>query len=260
MIGRKQWEPPVGRTSAMADYLAERGLASYEDLWQWSVDDIDGFWASMWARFGFQGGYAAVRTGAMPDVTWFPGARLNYAERALAGDGLAVVARSQTRGSIELTWDDLRDLVSRCRAGLQRLGVESGDRVVGYLPNAPEALIAFLATASLGAIWAACPPEFGVRSVLDRFEQLDPKVLIAVAGYRYGPRAIDRSAEVAAIREALPGATVVGVPYLGDVPDCTSWEDLMAEPADIAFAPVPFDHPLYVLFSSGTTGPPKAST
>ena len=152
----------------------------------------------------------------MPGARWFEGARLNYAEHLLTGDddAVAVVARSQTRDPIELTFGELREQVARARAGLQRLGVGPGDRVVGYLPNVPEALVAFIATASLGAIWASCAPEFGPRSVLDRIAQIEPKVLLAVAGYTYRDREVDRRAEVAAIREGLPTLEhVVHVPY-----------------------------------------------
>jgi len=204
----------------------------------------------------------------MPGAEWFPGARLNYAEHMLgeAGDGgaVAVLARSQTRGPLELTFADLREQVTAARAGLQGLGVGPGDRVVGYLPNIPETLIAFLATASLGAIWAACPPEFGPRSVIDRFAMLEPKVMLAVAGYRYGERAIDRRAEVAELRAALPTLEhVVAVPYAGgpddELPASLGWERLLAGPAAaLEFEQVAFDHPLCVLFSSGTTGLPKA--
>ncbi|MCU1378370.1 MAG: acetoacetyl-CoA synthase [Acidimicrobiales bacterium] len=254
------WEP-TGKPTNIARYLDHLGrFGSYEELWRWSVEDLEGFWASLWDFFGIGSSYETVVRGQMPAAEWFPGATLNYAERALAGDGPAVVARSQTRGPIDLTFEELRDQVARCRAGLQRLGVGEGDRVVAYLPNAPEALVAFLASASLGAIWASCPPEFGVRSVIDRFGQLDPTVLLAVGGYRYGTKDIDRSAEVTAIREALPTLTaVVEVPYFGDpLPDAVGWDHLLGEPAELAFQSVPFDHPLYVLFSSGTTGLPKA--
>ena len=260
------WEPPADavESTAMGRYLTslERGFATYDDLWRWSVDELDDFWVSLWDHFGVGSSYDAVRVGEMPGTRWFPGATLNYAERALArtGPSPAVLARSQTRGPVDLTWDELRDRVGRCRAGLQRLGVRTGDRVVAYLPNTPEAVIAFLATASLGAVWASCPPEFGVRSVTDRFTQLDPVVLLTVGGYRYGAKDLDRSAEVAAIREALPSLRhVVEVPYAGPaVPGALAWDDLLAEPSSLAFEPVPFDHPLYVLFSSGTTGLPKA--
>ena len=204
----------------------------------------------------------------MPGAEWFAGARLNYAEHMLGEEGdenaVAVVARSQTRGPLELTFGDLREQVTAARAGLRALGVGPGDRVVGYLPNIPETLVAFLATASLGAIWAACPPEFGPRSVIDRFAMLEPKVMFAVAGYRYGERAIDRRAEVAALRAALPTLEqLVAVPYAGgpddELPASVGWDALLAGPAAaLEFEQVAFDHPLCVLFSSGTTGLPKA--
>ena len=198
----------------------------------------------------------------MPGARWFPGATLNYAEHALAGAAtrpidVAVVAWSQTRAPQELTWSELADAVARCRAGLVRLGVGPGDRVAAYLPNIPETAIAFLATASLGAIWSSCAPEFGVRSVVDRFAQIEPVVLFAVDGYRYGDKAVDKRADVAAIEAALPTRRqTVHVRYLGDGDD--DWTGLLAEAGPLAFDPVPFDHPLYVLYSSGTTGLPKA--
>jgi acetoacetyl-CoA synthetase len=260
-LGEVLWRP-TGADTAMDRYRRSlaRGFESYDELWRWSVDDVSGFWASLWEWFGIGGGYDAVVDGGLPGARWFGGAELNYAERALAGDGPAVVARSQSRGPVDLTFAELRDRVARCRAGLARLGVGRGDRVVAYLPNTPEALVAFLATASLGAVWASCPPEFGVRSVVDRFGQLDPKVLLAVAGYRYGQKDISREDEVAAIRAALPSlVATVDVPYLGaPLPGSTPWVELLGEDAELTFEPVPFDHPLYVLFSSGTTGLPKA--
>jgi acetoacetyl-CoA synthetase len=203
----------------------------------------------------------------MPAAQWFPGAGLNWAEHALhlrrrnAAD-VVVVARSQTRERLTLTAAELRDHVARARAGLQRLGVGRGDRVAGYLPNVPEAVVALLATASLGAIWTSCAPEFGVRSVVDRFSQVEPKVLLTVDGYRYGPRAVERADEVAAIRAALPGLhATVAIPYLhpgeSTIPGALAWDELLAEPGPMAFEQVPFDHPLYILYSSGTTGLPK---
>ena len=157
----------------------------------------------------------------------------------------------------------MRDQVARARAGLQRLGVGRGDRVVAYMPNIPETLVAFLATASLGAIWATCASEFGPRSVLDRLGQLEPKVLLTIAGYRWGDRHVDRREQVAAVRAGLPSIEhVVHFPYAGGpevvVPGTTAWAELLSEAGPLAFDPVPFDHPLYVLFSSGTTGLPKA--
>jgi acetoacetyl-CoA synthetase len=174
-----------------------------------------------------------------------------------------VIAHSQTRAPFELTFGDLREQVARARAGLLRLGVGPGDRVVAYLPNIPETLVAFLATASLGAVWSTCATEFGPRSVIDRFGIVEPKVLLAIAGYRYGEKRIDRRAEVAEVRAALPSVEhVVHVPYAGGeedaLPDAVGWEELLAEPGALEFEPLPFDHPLYVLFSSGTTGLPKA--
>ena len=168
---------------------------------------------------------------------------------------------SQSRDDVRLTLGELRDQVARCRAGLQRLGVGRGDRVVAYLPNIAETLVAFLATASLGAVWASCAPEFGTSSVVARFQQIDPKVLLTIDGYRYGAKAIDRRAEVAAIREALPGlAATVLVPYLdpaATIDGTTPWSEVVAEAGPLEFERVPFDHPLYVLYSSGTTGLPK---
>ena len=275
MIGDILWSPPpdlrqsteIGRY--MAWLAAERGLdfPDYQALWRWSVEDLEGFWGSLWDFFGIRAHapYERVLASAsMPGAVWFPGARLNYAEHLLGGEGerdrVAVIARSQTRPPLELTFGELREQVARARAGLQRLGVRRGDRVVAYLPNIPETLIAFAATASLGAIWATCAPEFGVRSVVDRFSQIEPKVLLAVGGYGFRDRYIDRRREVEEIRARLPTLEhVVWVPY-GDatLPDALPWPELLAEPGPLEFEPVPFDHPIYVLFSSGTTGLPKA--
>jgi acetoacetyl-CoA synthetase len=277
-VGTLLWEPPADARSRtrMGRYLdrmaAEHGLDLHdqEAAWRWSVNDLEGFWASIVAEFDvrFHTPAAAVlEDRSMPGTAWFPGATLNYAEHALRrrDDGPAVIARSQTRAEVTLSWAELADQVARARAGLERLGVGRGDRVVGYLPNVPETLIAFLACASLGAVWSSCAPEFGVRSVVDRVQQIEPAALLVVDGYRYGDRSVDRSVEVAAIRAALPTlrATVV-LPYLHDdldpvrFPDATTWTDLVATPAASAFDPVPFAHPLYVLYSSGTTGLPKA--
>ena len=196
--GQVLWTPPAdARRFELGRYLgwleAERGLAfpGYHELHRWSVDDLEGFWGSIWDFFQIRAEtpYSRVLgSDRMPGAEWFPGARLNYAEHMVGRDedldSVAVVARSQSREPLELTFGDLREQVARARAGLQRLGIGSGDRVAAYLPNIPETLVAFLATASLGAIWATCPPEFGPRSVLDRLGQLEPKLLLAVAGYR----------------------------------------------------------------------------
>ena len=278
MSGARQgdvlWRPTdeLTRDSELVRYLRwlrERGHAfdDYESLRRWSITDLDGFWASLWDFFDLQASVPYDRVlgrREMPGAEWFPGARLNFAEHMFGDDAAsAVVAHSQTRGPLELTFGELRSQVAACRAGLQRLGVGRDDRVVAYLPNIPETLVAFLATASLGAIWATCAPEFGVRSVVDRLGQLEPKVLLAVTGYRFGDKAVDRRAQVAEVRARLPGLRhVVHVPYRGGeddtLPDAVSWDVLLSESAPLAFEQVPFDHPLYVLFSSGTTGLPKA--
>ncbi|SEK56233.1 acetoacetate--CoA ligase [Nonomuraea pusilla] len=259
------------RATDFIGWLArERGVTvpTWDDLRNWSVTGIEDFWACVWAYFEVKARtpYETVLTGrTMPGARWFPGATLNYAEHCFGeprdAGRVAVVGHSQTRPRVELTFAELAEQVRRVRAGLRRLGVERGTRVVAYLPNCPEALIAFLATASLGGIWASCAPEFAAPAVVDRFGQVEPTVLLAVAGYTYGDKEIDRRAQVQAIREGIPSLEhVVHVPYGGlDLADAVPWPELAA-PAEEAleFEPVPFDHPLYVLFSSGTTGRPKA--
>src|SRR4051794_27058408 len=268
------WTPSAERIEAaaitrFARWVQEtRGVevtGSYDALWRRSVDDLEGFWAAIWEHFDVQAHAPYERvlgSRDMPGAQWFPGARLNYAEHAMGADAeqVAILGYSQTRDPIRLTFGELRDRVARARAALHRLGVRPGDRVAAYLPNIPEAAVAFLATASLGAIWSSCAPEFGARAVIDRFAQIEPTVLLAVAGYRYGGKDIDRRAEVAGIRAELPTVErVVHVPYGSAVlPDALDWNELLSDPSSPAFEAVPFDHPLCVLFSSGTTGKPKA--
>jgi acetoacetyl-CoA synthetase len=202
----------------------------------------------------------------MPGARWFPEARLSWAAHALRLEGrhpdqIVLIGLSQSRERVTLTAAELRDAVARARAGLARLGIGPGDRVAAYLPNVPEAVVALLATASLGAIWSSCAPEFGTRGVVDRLSQIEPSVLLTVDGYRYGARDVDRTEEVAAIRAALPSLrATITLPYLGTgerIPDAISWAELTAESGPLEFASVPFDHPLLVLYSSGTTGLPK---
>jgi len=263
--------PPAPDGSEIARFLdwlrRERGLAfnTYDELHRWSVEDLEGFWSAVAEFYAVRFATPPERVlgrREMPGAEWFPGATLNYAEHAVGGpdDEVAVLAYSQTRDRVELTWEQLRDQVARARAGLARLGVGRGDRVVAYLPNIPEALVAFLATASLGAIWASCAPEFGARSVVDRFGQVEPTVLLAVAGYGYGSKEIDRREQVAEIRAGLPTVrALVHVPYgPNTLPDAVGWAELLAEPGELGFEAVPFAQPLCVLFSSGTTGKPKA--
>jgi acetoacetyl-CoA synthetase len=260
----------IGRFRAWLE--ADRGhiFPDYDALWQWSVTDIESFWAAIWEFLDVRASapYQQVVTSReLPGARWFEGARLNYAEHALRradrsqNDAPAIIARSQSRPARDLSWSALRDEVARARAGLHRLGVGPGDRVAAYLPNIPETVVAFLATASLGAIWTSCAPEFGVRAVLDRFSQVEPRVLLAVDGYRYGAREIDRRDELAEIRASLPLLdAVVLVPYLdaeATIAGTVPWNELIAEPGELRFAQMPSDHPLYVLYSSGTTGLPK---
>jgi acetoacetyl-CoA synthetase len=281
--GETLWAPSAAfagsaRMTHYARWLsAERGVTapgSYDELWQWSVADPGRFWTSVWDYFdvlGQRGDGPSLRGGPMPDVTWFPGATLNFARNALRRaesdpDATAVIHESDTGRAGRLSYGELAAQVARVRAGLQALGVGRGDRVAGYLPNAPEALIALLASASLGAIWTACSPDFGAHSVIDRFAQTAPRVLIAVDGYAYGGKNFDRRAEVAQIAAALPGLeALVTIDYLGagrpqsPVP-VVGWDELGAgdsAPGTLEFEEVPFEHPLWVLYSSGTTGLPK---
>ena len=269
------WRPSLApRTPNISKYMewlgVRKGLhfANYEALWRWSVDDLEQFWGSIWDYFNIRSTVAPARVLAsreMPGARWFPDARLNYAEHVLGHDPakIAIIARSQSRVHQQWTYAELGQVVARIRTGLKRLGVGRGDRVAAYMPNIPEAAAAFLATASLGAIWSSCAPEFGTRSVIDRFQQIEPKVLLAVDGYRYGARQIDRSEQLKAIVAALPGlhATVV-LPYGSAEADlgvgAMPWENLVQETGPLEFDSVPFDHPLCILYSSGTTGLPKA--
>jgi len=272
------WRPPAdvlerSRVGRFARWLHEqRGLdlRDHDALWRWSVDDLDGFWSAVWEYFGVvdHGTRAAVLPERiMPGGRWFPGSLLNYAEHALRGDGaaddaLAVRARSQTRPDQDLSWGELRQQVARARQVLVELGVGAGDRVGAYLPNCTEAVIGFLAAAGLGAVWTSCALEFGPRSVLDRFGQVEPVVLLVAGGYVYGGKDVDRRDEVAAVVAGLPSVRhVLDVEY-GDwrVDGAASWPQALAASTRTRpeTTPVPFDHPLVVLFSSGTTGRPKA--
>jgi len=270
-------------------WVAERrghDFDGYEDLWRWSVQEIEDFWASIWEFCEVRSSKTYEQPLAerrMPGARWFAGAELNYAENLLAplrfegagaraGDGprpsraehVAVVHSSELRELDELTWGELTAQVAAAAAGLRSLGVGRGDRVVAYMPNIPETLVAFLATASIGAIWSSAAPEFGARSVIDRFAQIEPKVLLTVDGYRHGGKDFDRTAVVQAILAELPSVRhTVLLGYLdahASLDGALGWQELLGrgEGAELAFEQVPFDHPLWVLYSSGTTGLPKA--
>jgi acetoacetyl-CoA synthetase len=277
----KLWEPPAElvENARMTEFMRwlerERGLAfeGYQGLWQWSVDDLEGFWSAIWDFFEVRadGGFERVLgSRQMPGAEWFAGTSLNYAEHVFAGKDdaeTAILHTSELRELDELSWGELSGQVAAVAAALRGLGVERGDRVVAYMPNVPEAIVAFLATASLGAVWSSCSPDFGPASVIDRFAQIEPKVLFAVDGYRYGGKDFDRLGVLAELQAAMPSLerTVV-LPYLDSEPDLSPlhdaarWDELLAagEGAELRFERVPFDHPLWVLYSSGTTGLPKA--
>ena len=272
---------PAARVSQMRlyqDWLQrERGLAfaDYDALWRWSVTELDAFWQSIWDYFDLQSPTphsAALARNTLPGAQWFPGAQVNYARQVLrhvdaahAAGQPALVARNERGRHTELSWPELRRQVAALALHLQAQGVQPGDRVAAYLPNIPQTIVAFLACASIGAVWSVCAPDMGTHAVLDRFRQIQPKVLLAVDGVTYGGRDHDRTAVLAELRAQLPTlAHVVLVDDLQEraaVPGCARWTDLVArDDAQVAaFEPLwlPFDHPLWIVYSSGTTGLPK---
>jgi len=250
-----------------------RGLKfdGYEDLWAWSTDDLDSFWRSIWDYFDVQADGASepvLRSSSMPGAQWFPNSRLNYAEhvfRNVTGMSPAIIARSETGGVREVSWAELKRDTAALAARLRNLGIEPGDRVASYLPNGPETVIAFLACASVGAIWSSCSPEMGRTMVLDRFSQIEPKLLFAVDSYSYNGKLHDRSGIVQELTEGLRSVGhVVHVPgpLAGERQvgwrDVLAWTDVVSGEAEFRFERVPFAHPLWIVYSSGTTGLPKA--
>jgi acetoacetyl-CoA synthetase len=287
------WTPSAERVAganltAFTSWLAaERGLRfdDYPALWRWSVEDLEGFWQAVWDYCGIRSSVPPERVlghRVMPGAEWFPGARLNYAQHVLRREqpgADALLFLSETRPVAGLDWADLVGQVRIVGTRLRGMGVRRGDRVASYLPNIPEAVIAMLATTSIGAIWTGCSPDFGWRGVLDRFRQLRPRVLFCCDGYTYGGKIFDRRGELREIAAGLDGLQhVVRVPLPGQpgragadddlgaggpgARQVVSWDVLLDHPpvpaAEFAFEQVPFDHPLWILFSSGTTGLPKA--
>ena len=276
--GAVLWEPDPktvheARVTRFMNWLEARDLlhaGGYEDLWRWSVAEPAAFWSTIWDYFdvlGDRGDGPVLAGDTMPDVRWFPGATLNYARNALRAawtdpDRTAIIFDAERGGGGSLTYAQLAAEVARVAQGLRGLGVRRGDRVAALLPNVPEAVIGLLATASIGAIWSSCSPDFGARSVIDRFAQIEPTVLIACDGYRYGGKDFSRAGMLADVLAALPGlAAVVMVDLLGEDarPGTMRWGDLGVGrgPREPEFEEVPFDHPLWVVYSSGTTGLPK---
>jgi acetoacetyl-CoA synthetase len=265
--------------TAFIDWLRrERGVdcADYPALWAWSVKDVAAFWEALWDYFGITSPtpYRAVlENPVMPGARWFPGAQLNFAEQLLrqARPGeVALHHLSEINPLQHMSWDELARQVRCLATWLREVGVEQGDRVVSYLPNTPQAAVAMLATAAVGAIWSSCSPDFGVKSVLDRFVQIRPKVLFTIDGYRYGGKDFDRRPESGEIAASLPTLeTIVCLPYLnpddpGPAPSpgvrVALWPDVVPDGVDVpgfSFAPTPFEHPLWIVYSSGTTGLPK---
>ncbi|MGW6172219.1 acetoacetate--CoA ligase [Arthrobacter sp. NPDC055138] len=269
--GKEQWpSSQMGRFVLGIEQKYGRTFADYEEAWQWSVDHLEDFWGEVWDHFDVisHSPYTAVlaeRT--MPGARWFPGATLNYTEHIVRSlrrraDHIMVKSRSQTNGSIDWTGGRLLEEIGRIQRGLLRHGIKPGDRVAGYLPNIPQTLAAYLATTALGATWCSVPPEMGPKSVLDRITQLEPALILAVDGYRWGKRELSRADDLARIREFLPGTATVLLPYLNDDAEAPAGAELYADftrdAGEVHCEPVPFDHPLTVLFSSGTTGKPKA--
>lgn len=278
--GTLLWEPSekLKRDANITRYMTwlaqEKGLkfADYPALWKWSVAHIDEFWGSLWDFFHIVASkpYTKVVEGSMPEARWFQGAELNYVEhvfRQKTADRPAFLFQSETVDLMEVSWDALYEKVSSVAASLRNLGVTKGDRVASFLPNIPETLVAFLASASIGAIWSSCSPDFGTRSVIDRFMQIEPKILFTMDGYSYGGKSFERLTATAELQKVLPTLEkTVLVPYLDPEGGAKSvsglkntmlWEDLLGRSSDLVYEQVPFEHPIWVVYSSGTTGLPK---
>jgi len=270
--------PNIPRIRLYQDWLRDtRGLAfgSYDELWRWSVRELDAFWQSIWDFSGLQSPTphrAVLAVEKMPGAQWFPGAQVNYAAEVLRhveaahAAGLPAIVSENEQGQVrETSWPELRRQVASVALALRRLGVKRGDRVAAYLPNIPETMVAFLACSSIGAVWSVCAPDMGVAAVTDRLRQIEPVLLIAVDGVHYGGKALDRSAIVQQLREALPtvrSLLLVQTPHAAQPLPCElAWRDAVAQDdAQVAaFAPewLPFDHPIWIVYSSGTTGLPK---
>ncbi len=272
------WEPgeDVVSRANMTRYMqwlaAQNGLTfgDYNSLWQWSVTEIEDFWRSLWEYFDIRASkdYATILTERkMPGARWFTGAELNYAEhvfRHKTDARPALIFQSEIQPLTEISWDELHQQVASIAAALRAMGVRRGDRAVAYMPNIPQTIVAFLAAASIGATWSSCSPDFGTRSVVDRFKQIEPTVLLAVDGYQYGGKGFDCRPAIAGLQQSLPTLEqTILVPYLHPAGGSAKldrtqiFDDLLTPGGELVFDQVPFDHPLWVVYSSGTTGLPK---
>ena len=279
--GKLLWEPSpefmndsnLSKYCAWLKHRHKLSFANYDELWQWSVDQPETFWESIWQFFEIKAyrQYSAVMSNhEMPGVHWFEGSTLNYAEhifRKKAKKRPAFMFESETNDLQEISWDELEEKTAALAGWLTEAGIRKGDRVVAFLPNTPYAAIGFLAAASIGAIWSSCSPDFGFDSVIDRFKQIEPTVLLAVDGYTYNGKAFDKTEEVRKICQELSSLEqVIGIPYLSKKPEfnilkLTLWDEVMATAHEtLGFEALPFDHPIWILYSSGTTGIPKAIT
>ncbi|MDF1793886.1 MAG: acetoacetate--CoA ligase [Thalassobaculaceae bacterium] len=275
----KLWEPSPERAAAaqitafMAKVNAESGAGAgdYDSLWQWSVDNPEAFWLALWdfsGVIGEKGATVLANPTAMPGAKFFPEGKVNFAENLLrcAGDGDAMVFWGEDKVKLRYSWDAVRNQVAKLAAALKADGIGPGDRVAAYVPNMPQTIIAMLAVTSLGGVWSSCSPDFGIQGVLDRFGQIEPTVLIAVEGYYYATKTHDIRDKVAAVAAQLPTCKrVVIIPYTDADPDISDirngvlWDAYLGDgdaPA-LSFTPMPFNDPLYIMFSSGTTGVPK---
>jgi acetoacetyl-CoA synthetase len=266
------WQPSPGRAarSAMHRFMMTTGHDRYDTLYQWSIDESPAFWEALCAFCGVEFETPPAEILARPDnimnAGWFGGSRLSYAAHLLrhGGDHPAIIFRGEDGARREVSFDELQAEVAAAAAGLRRLGVVKGDRVAGFVPNCPEAVIAMLATTSIGAIWSSCSPDFGVNGVVDRFGQIEPRVLIAVNGYYYNGKTCDSRKVVEGVVDRIPSIerTVV-VPFAHDLDaaiacdNAVAWTEFCVPGSDLSFEPVEFDHPLFIMFSSGTTGAPK---
>ncbi len=277
--GTLLWEPSdeFKNNSNMKRYMdwlkSSKGLdlKDYQQLWEWSVENLEDFWESIWNFYSIKAskGYERVlEKREMPKAKWFPGAKLNFAEhifRAKQEKYPALIFKSERHSVTHVSWDELEEKSAAFSQTLREIGVKAGDRVVAFMPNIPETVMAFLAASSIGAIWSSCSPDFGTKSVIDRFKQIEPKVLIAADGYQYGGKPFDKRKVIEELQEALPTVEkTILVPYLNPkvsvsgLKNTMLWKDAISSPGKLEYEQLPFEHPLWVLYSSGTTGPPKA--